>query len=318
MGKIAKFFIASEANSYHPPVLSYKAFLIYGIILLLLRLFLGALPGSGAGVESNTLMALINQERESRNLSTLLTHQSLLTASFQKSQDMIDRDYFAHIDPDGNYVWPKIVAAGYTPYKILGENLAVDFSTSEGVVKAWIDSQSHRANLLHPDFVHQGLGALFGDYQDRYTNLTTSLFGTLAVSQKPQVKAEKPSAPPPAPKPPAPPAPTPAPSPEPPPPEPPPTPMGHPEPQEPPSQPSPFPTPETSQEVGRKTLSALNSALSLSRIIFTLFGLFLLTVLSIDSVIIYRHELKLARSHSTYHFFGFLLIVLISTLIWWW
>lgn len=327
MSKIANFFLASPENNYRPPVLSYKAFLIYAVLLLLLRLFLGALPTHGSAIESNTLMRLINEERGNRNLSTLLTNQSLLVAANQKSQDMIDRDYFAHVDPDGNYIWPKIVAAGYYPYKILGENLAVDFSTSEGLIKAWIDSPSHRANLLHPDFVDQGLAALYGDFQGRYTNLTASLFGALAKTTKPQpqVKAETPppSAPQPTPPPhtPSPPKPTPPPTPT----------TTTPEPITTTST-SPIP-PRFSESTNTTTptptfggfavpqeifLQNLNSAYGLSRIIFTLFGILLLIVLAFDSMIIHRQKIIIARPPSSYHLFSFMLIVLVSILIWWW
>src|SRR3989344_6717682 len=196
MAKIANFFLPSETNNYRPAVLSYKAFLIYGIILLLLRLLLGALPADSAAVDSSTLMNLINQERISRNLVSLVTHQSLLAASVQKSQDMIDRDYFAHVNPDGDYVWPLITGAGYGQYKILGENLAVDFATSEGMIKAWLDSPTHRANLLHDEFLEQGLTALYGDYKGRYTNLTASLFGArIASAPKTQIAQSPPPAP---------------------------------------------------------------------------------------------------------------------------
>jgi hypothetical protein len=348
MGKISNFFIASEENDFRPPVLSYKAFLIYGIILLLLRLFLGALPTQGSAIESATLMALINQERTNRNLSSLFTNQALLTAASEKSQDMLARGYFAHIDPDGNYVWPKIIAAGYTPYKILGENLAIDFSTAEGMIQAWLNSPTHRANLLHPDFVDQGLNAVYGNYQNRYTDVTTSLFGALA-SAPPAPATPKPQSPPqpaPAPKPSPPPTPTPTPQP---------TPVPTPQPTPIPTPPAPEPTPQnpststtptiptsttgTLQNPGpaprspenvsgaqpvsalpqtRNPLSNLLSAFNLSRFLFTLFGLALLSILVADSVIIYRHELAINRSYSSYHLLSFMLIVLVSILIWWW
>ena len=312
MGKIANFLIASESNNFRPPVLSYKAFLIYGLILILLRILLtAALPAQSAAVESTTLMGLINQERQQRNISVLFTHPSLLSASAQKSQDMIDRDYFNHIDPDGNYIWGKIVAAGYTPYQLLGENLAVDFATSEGIVKAWLDSPSHRANLLNTQFVDQGLTALYGDYQGRYTNLTASLFGALVAKKQQSAYS---------------------------------TPYGTPY-----TTPyaTPYPTPALEEiskhelkiekpvpplvatttspivvEPENKILSPIPkepvSPLMVSRIIFTLFGFGLLSILATDSVIIYKHAPQTPRSHSSYHSFGFMLIVLVSILIWWW
>ena len=303
MNKIANFFIASEANGYRPPMLSYWAFIIYGLILIVFRLYLGTLPANSSAVDSEPLMRLVNQERSNRNIPQLITHQSLMITAAEKSQDMIDRDFFNHVDPDGNYVWGKVIAAGYYPYTILGENLALDFATAEGMIKAWIDSPTHRENLLRREFVNQGMAALYGDYQGRYTNLTTNLFGALALtpspveqteSTKPQVKSEIPA-----------------------------------------NQESSQPAPKQQTEKTEPTKPTETSApvqpplpekaplkplpiFMLSRIVFTSFGIFMLLILSIDSIIINRRELAVYRSHSSYHFFGFTLIVLVSILIWWW
>lgn len=310
MSKFVNFFIATDENDYSPPVLSYKAFVIYGLLLLILRLLIGTLATRGAAVESGTLMGLINSERQQRNLSALVANSKLITAASQKSQDMIDRDYFAHVDPDGSYVWYRIENAGYKPYKILGENLAVDFSTSEGMVKAWIDSPSHRANLLHTDFLDQGLSALYGDYQGRYTNLTASLFGALAGVQSrttptPPPPEEPSPGPAPAPAPAAAPQPTPTPTPA-------------PKPAPTPSPVTPSPSPVSPPVRPPEAERTYPSAFEMSRFIFTLFGILLLLILAVDSVIVYRHALQILRSHSSYHFTSFMLIVLISILIWWW
>ncbi len=315
MSKIADFFIASESNDYRPGALSYKAFLIYGLIILLFRLILGVLPAHSAAVESQTLMDLINTERSSRNLTVLITNASLLTAANQKSQDMIDRDFFAHIDPDGNYVWPKIMTAGYGQYKILGENLAVDFSTSEGMIKAWLDSPTHRANLLHTDFLEQGLVALYGDFEGRYTNLTTSLFGArVAGTQAPEAPQPAPPPPPPEPF-----APEPSPVVKPPPPAP------HTQPPPVPSKvlnPAPSSTKPALTPAFSGTKTAQNTPIfdftDLGRVVFTLLGLGLLCILAIDSVIILRHETAVIRSHSSSHLFNLMLLILVSILIWWW
>lgn len=294
MTNLKTLLIAGPGNNYHPPVLSYKAFIGYGLALLLLRLLLGAIPAQSSAVDSGVLMKLINTERTQRNLTSLIAHSSLAAAASQKAQDMIDRDYFAHIDPDGNYVWGKIVAAGYTPYRILGENLALDFSTSEGMIKAWLDSPTHRANLLHTEFVNQGLSAVYGDYQGRYTNLTASLFGALVTTPKPSppsplIKGERPATA-----------------------------------EIPPSPPLATTTPSGNTVIPKNnsTQPRINPFF-LSRMIFTFFGGLLLLILLVDSVIIQKHLAAAdavipSRSHSSYHLSTFIFIVLVSILIWWW
>lgn len=317
MGKFANFFIASETNNYHPPVLSAKAFVLYGVVLILLRLFLGATVAAGSGVDSQILMSLVNNERRNRQIVELFVNPKLLAVAAIKSQDMIDRDYFAHVDPDGNYVWERIVNAGYFPYKILGENLAINFNTAEGMVAAWLQSPKHRDNLLNPDFEEQGLSALYGDYKGTYSNLTTNLFGTLmsgrsaesvkAAVEKivPAVEAQNP-------------------------------PPGAKSASAPSSSasaplavqktssvanapPSPADEPVV-QDVatGLTKVPPTNSLFIWARIIFTGFGLLLLLVLAVDSVIIFQHEAVVGRSHSSYHLSGFVLLTLVSILVWWW
>ncbi|MBI4050109.1 MAG: CAP domain-containing protein [Candidatus Doudnabacteria bacterium] len=314
MGKITNFFIARQENNYRPPVLSYKAFLIYALVLLLLRLFLLAPPpAEAAAVESGLIMNLINSERAARNIPTLLLSPALNTAADGKSSDMLARDYFAHIDPDGDYVWGRIVKAGYAPYKILGENLAIDFSTSEGMVKAWVDSPTHRANMLNTDFIDQGLKTLYGNFQERYTNVTTSLFGALYP-----VAGES---------------------------------AARPAPQTVPNPPPPEPKEALSQTINNLPPAPTDATLTAPlarekyilpglveeiktvipapkaageqqpfwpRLVFTLFGVVMLAILTIDTIIIYGRQIITGRGHSSYHFLNFFLLVIISILIWWW
>ncbi|MBI4054074.1 MAG: CAP domain-containing protein [Candidatus Doudnabacteria bacterium] len=164
-----------------------------GLILLLiiltgyLSISLQTSRARASAIDSSSLMEKINAERTNRAIPPLNASTKLAAAAGAKTQDMFARGYFDHLDPDGKYVWPLVEAAGYKPYKILGENLAVDFSTEEGIVRAWINSPTHRDNLLRNDFLDQGLNAAYGTFQERYTALVTSLFGTLAVSAAPPV-----------------------------------------------------------------------------------------------------------------------------------
>lgn len=180
----------------------FRTILIILIIATGLSRFALNLSGKAlaASIDSASLMEKINQERVNRNIPALLTSPRLSVASAAKTDDMFTRGYFDHVDPDGHYVWPTIEAAGYKPYRLLGENLAIDFSTEDGIIRAWIDSPTHRDNMLRAEFADQGLNARYGDFQSRYTSLVTSLFGSLAIEVKPKIPpAPQPEAPPPSP-----------------------------------------------------------------------------------------------------------------------
>jgi hypothetical protein len=128
-------------------------------------------------------MNRINTERSQRNIGTVGTNAKLTTAAQAKSSDMLARSYFAHIDPDGNYVWPRIESAGYKPFLSLGENLAMDFTSPDELIAAWMNSPTHRANLLNEKFNDQGLALSSGAYEPGHdTTIVVSLFGALQKS----------------------------------------------------------------------------------------------------------------------------------------
>jgi uncharacterized protein YkwD len=105
----------------------------------------------------SNLLTATNSQRTS-NGSTPLTINSKLNASAQaKANDMVVRDYWSHNTPDGKEPWVFIDAQGYV-YTKAGENLAYGFSSSNETVIGWMNSPSHRANLLDTVFTEVGFG----------------------------------------------------------------------------------------------------------------------------------------------------------------
>lgn len=180
----------------HPAVLAIPyALALFLLIKLLVGIIVSPAPAifaSDLSVES--ILKAVDRERVLRNLSSLTTNFKLGTAAQSKADDMQARHYFAHVDPDGNYIWDKIVAAGYSPYTQLGENLAIEFYDTESLVAAWMNSPTHRANILQPGFKDQGAGLTFGDVNiNQYHSAIANTFGTLAVTAK-KTKPTTPSA----------------------------------------------------------------------------------------------------------------------------
>ena len=125
-------------------------------------------------INQSNLINLINQERTGRGVPALKIDIDLNQAASLKSKDMINRSYFDHY-AYGLSPWDFIKNAGYN-YLYAGENLAMDFETSEGVVKAWMSSPTHRDNILNPDFTETGLGIVKGEYnRNGYTSDTTMI-----------------------------------------------------------------------------------------------------------------------------------------------
>ena len=182
---------AKPASAYVP---ASPRFSVAKAILLLLAVFVGLrlvywhffLPARvrASDLTIENILTAINHERSLRNLLTLNTDSRLSSAAQSKADDMQARHYFSHTDPEGNYIWPKIVAAGYTPYLELGENLAIEFYNTESLVNAWMNSPTHRANILNDGFKDQGMGLDFGNADiGQYHSVIANTFGTLAVKK---------------------------------------------------------------------------------------------------------------------------------------
>jgi hypothetical protein len=180
--KIKNYLIASETNNYTPWITTSSALVYFTVVIWGLRLILPAsLTFAQSFLSPADIMDRINHERSSRSIPTVATNAKLATAAQEKSDDMLARSYFSHIDPDGNYIWPKIEAAGYKPFLTLGENLAMDFSSPDELIAAWMNSPTHRANLLNDKFRDQGLALSSGRYEPNHdTTIVVSVFGALA------------------------------------------------------------------------------------------------------------------------------------------
>jgi hypothetical protein len=183
--KIQNF--AQQDNRFFKIPHNYLLFLF--IALIIYSVFFNKFEGFASDLTIENISNSINKERTLRNLLSLESNQKLHNAAQIKAQDMIDRHYFSHTDPEGNYIWPTITAQGYAPYLQLGENLAIEFFDTESLVAAWMNSPTHRANVLNEGFKDQGMGVAFGDAQkNEYASSVANTFGTLAET-KPKVEA---------------------------------------------------------------------------------------------------------------------------------
>ena len=105
----------------------------------------------------NKVLQLVNAERQKAGLPALKMDESLRNVARKKSQDMQAKKYFSHTSPTYGSPFDMMKKFGIT-YKTAGENIAMGQKTPEAVVKAWMNSPGHRANILKRGFTHIGVG----------------------------------------------------------------------------------------------------------------------------------------------------------------
>jgi hypothetical protein len=196
MGKLKEFFIPCEENNFRPQILEGK-FLFYLLIVTailkfsLLPLYL-YLPKTSlfAEITKSALIELTNKTRQNNGLLPLKENPILSEAAKLKAQDMLSKNYFGHKTPEGFWTWHFIDELGYQ-YQVAGENLAIGFLDSEEVHKAWLNSPSHRANILNPSFREIGISVLKGNFQGNEVYLVVQLFASPKIVQAKESEIKK-------------------------------------------------------------------------------------------------------------------------------
>ena len=155
-----------------------KKILILKVFLGLAIVFVFSVSLAWASdITIDTVIALVNKARTATNVAILKKNDLLQKAAERKAQDMIDHNYFAHISPQGKSPWDWINQSGYD-YRYAGENLAINFTNAKDEQKAWMDSESHRKNILNSEYEDTGVAVKQGVIDGHETIVVVQMFGS--------------------------------------------------------------------------------------------------------------------------------------------
>ncbi|MEK7662077.1 MAG: CAP domain-containing protein [Patescibacteria group bacterium] len=184
LARLHNVFIPHKGNGYWPSFFGKSAITAIVAVIILLEIayitqtfIVFRKTNFLAAVLPSVLTALTNEVR-AENYAPALAENSLLSAAAKKkAEDMAARGYFSHTDPDGKLPWYWLNSVGYK-YSYAGENLAVNFLDSEDVSRAWMESLSHRANIVKKEFTEIGIGVATGTFNGRESVFVVEFFGT--------------------------------------------------------------------------------------------------------------------------------------------
>ena len=122
---------------------------------------------AGAGIEAAdpeivVLVELVSRRRSGVGCERLTWHEGIAAVAVAHSLDMQQRDFYDHVDPDGEALIHRLTRAGIAFNGVAGENLVI--GTVDGTIAytLWIDSAEHRANIENCSFTHHGVGLADG------------------------------------------------------------------------------------------------------------------------------------------------------------
>lgn len=117
----------------------------------------GSVLSSSTNITQERLLQETNKVRADKSASALSSNAQLQAAAQAKADDMTTRNYWSHQTPDGKDPWYFIVQNGYA-YTKAGENLAYGFDDASQVTNGWLNSPSHRKNMLDNAYKEVGFG----------------------------------------------------------------------------------------------------------------------------------------------------------------
>ena len=136
---------------------------IYSLTAVFCSAFILAASASAATTRTaaTSILQAVNQTRRAHGLRPLRLDASLVRAARSHSAEMLRGEYFAHGDFHGRMV------AFHVRGPVAGENLAWGngpYARASSIVREWLASPEHRANLLHAGWTRIGIGVASGTF----------------------------------------------------------------------------------------------------------------------------------------------------------
>lgn len=180
-------FLPHHTNNYRAKVLHHDFFVFYMLFCFLSSIFLNFghrvspdLLGFATDIHVDKLVEYTNKKRIEAGVAPVILNPLLSQAAAGKAQDMFGNDYWAHNSPQGKTPWDFINGSGYV-YTVAGENLAKNFNDSQEVIEAWMNSPSHKENLLRGQYEDIGFAVVNGRLNGEETTLVVQMFGKQLV-----------------------------------------------------------------------------------------------------------------------------------------
>jgi hypothetical protein len=190
--RVEALFLPRRRNNYRAGILDlpFLAFLVVTFILSQVSLNVFALVqpgvlGYASDITPEKIVEYTNQERAKLGLPLLKINQSLNQGAQLKAGDMFAFDYWAHESPSGREPWEFFREVDYD-YRVAGENLARDFMNADDVVQAWMESPTHRDNIVNAKYKEIGVAVVNGTLEGIKTTLVVQFFGTPSSAQAAQ------------------------------------------------------------------------------------------------------------------------------------
>jgi uncharacterized protein YkwD len=120
----------------------------------------------GTAADEQLAFQLLNADRAKNGLSPLKLNSQLTTLGENYAQDMINRNFFSHTNPEGQTPFDRMKNAGIS-YTYAGENIAINNNVTAAET-AFMNSSEHKANILNTNYTEVGIGVRYDSKGSAY------------------------------------------------------------------------------------------------------------------------------------------------------
>ena len=196
---LVHLFLPHESNNQKAKILHSSSLWLIAVFVIFSQIIISgaskvfpSVLGCASSISPEEVIRLTNEQRLQNGLNALSENSTLSSAAQAKGTDMLNKGYWAHFAPDGTSPWSFFINFGYR-YTFAGENLARDFCSASDAVNAWMNSPSHKENILSPNYKEIGIGVVQGNLAGSDSTIIVQFFGARAgetVASIPVAKAQ--------------------------------------------------------------------------------------------------------------------------------
>src|SRR3989338_9813831 len=128
-------------------------------------------------IEPEDIILHVNSERQKRGIPELRTADKLTEAASMRSKVILKYQNFSHQDPYERIELITVLPKVNYHFRFASENIGMGGVSAEDFVAGFMNSTSHRENLLNSELIESGAAVATGRYREYYVNIVVQLFG---------------------------------------------------------------------------------------------------------------------------------------------
>jgi hypothetical protein len=135
-------------------------------------------------IKPGDIVLYINEQRMKSGVPPLRENEVLTRAAKMRVDVILRHQNFSHQDPYEHIQLDTVLPMVQYPFRYASENIGMGDSSARAFVNGFMNSPSHKANLLNPELQETGVALVTGAYKQYWVNIAVQLFAIPATEEQ--------------------------------------------------------------------------------------------------------------------------------------